>query len=280
MGSQPLFVGQLTDICRNVRERFARELDHTSASQKRIRRQTCRPTRRTASRQHMRRPSGIVADRNRTVFPQKGRARIANLVAQLSRITASDMQMLGGDQVGDLARLLCIAYQQKRPKRVQAIQTQFTTTQFTHLNSQLLLNRVDQPLVPGDQQTRSRRMFRLSQHVSRRKGRIRRLVSDHNHFAGPSNRIDIDIAIHELFGQSHEQAARSDDLVDRWQPVDSVSQRGDRLRATDRVHFADAQFVTSRQHVRIVSTEFCWRRNHGDLLHTGRLSGHHGHQHS
>ena len=83
----------------------------------------------------------------------------------------------------------------------------------------------------------------LGEQVGGARGRVGGLVGDHEHLARPGGQVDRDAARDEQLRRGHPPVAGPDDLGDRRDRLGAVGERGDRLRAADRVHLVDAELA-------------------------------------
>ena len=126
------------------------------------------------------------------------------------------------------------------PELLEALPRQIAALQMGKLPLKFGGRLVQQPLAPGNQDARPGGMFGLRDQIGGREIGPGRFVGDHDHFARPGDRVDIDLAEDELLGQRDEQIARPDDLIDPRQALDCrrpapprpAHRRGDRLRVT------------------------------------------------
>jgi hypothetical protein len=103
-------------------------------------------------------------------------------------------------------------------------------------------------------------------------------ISQHDHFTGAGDAVDVDFAEDVSLGQSDEQVARSDDLVDSSNTGNSVRDGGNGLCSTHPVNFRDAKLVARCQQVSVVATEIGRRHHNDDLFDACHLSWHGCHQ--
>ena len=96
---------------------------------------------------------------------------------------------------------------------------------------QLFGHRIDQRRVPGDENSRARRVLGLGDQIGGSEIGPGGFVGDDDHFAGSGDGIDIDFAEHVPLGQRHEQIARPDDFVDLRHAFHAVGQGRHRLSA-------------------------------------------------
>ena len=115
-------------------------------------------------------------------------------------------------------------------------------------------------------------MFGLRNQVAGHIVRTGRFISDQDDLAGAGDAVDVDLAENVPFGQGHEQVSRPDDLVDPFDPLNAVGQSRHPLGTADAIHFCDAQFVTRRQNVVVVTAKSRRRDDHRDVAHS-RHSG-------
>ncbi len=105
MRRQTLFFRQLDNIGGDlVQGRFVK-LGHTAAAQKTVAGQSGCPSAGAAGRQHVTRAGCVIAQRNRRVMPQEGRAAVANLGDLISWVGRFDVQVLGSELIGQLTRV-------------------------------------------------------------------------------------------------------------------------------------------------------------------------------
>ena len=104
-------------------------------------------------------------------------------------------------------------------------------------------------------------MLGLGEEVGRAQLRVGGLVGDDQHLAGAGRQVDAYAARHEQLRGRDPAVARADDLVDRPHRLGSVRERGDRLRAADRVDLVDPELSRRREQRRRRA-----RRGHGDPL--------------
>ena len=83
-------------------------------------------------------------------------------------------------------------------------------------------------------------VLRLREKVRRDPVRARRVVRDDHHLGGPGEKVDTDVAVHELFRLGDVLIARADDHVHPGHARGPVGHRGDCLSAADGEHTVDA----------------------------------------
>ena len=121
-------------------------------------------------------------------------------------------------------------------------------------------------------------MLELRQQVGGCEFRVGRFVGDDQHLARAGDHIDVHAAEELLFRLGDVDVARADDLIDARQRLGAVCERGDRLRAADGDHTADAgDFRRRRDCGRDASA--LGRGGDDDFLHPGHGGGDAVHQH-
>ena len=186
--------------------------------------------------------------------------------------------MLGRHQVRQFGSFFSILRKDQCSVIEQALPREVTSRQLLQLLGQRVLNRRDQWLVPRDEDSRSRTVFRLRNQIARHEIGPRGFIGEDDDLAGTRNAVDVDLAEHVFLGECDKQISRSDDLVDSPDPLDSVRQRGDRLNSAHAVNLGDPKLVAGGQKVRVVPAEIGWRHDNDNLFDAGHLSWHGCHQ--
>ncbi len=141
------------------------------------------------------------------------------------------------------------------------------------------LDRAGQFCIVGDEdRLRARVMFGLGKKVGGDPVRIAVLVGDDQHFGGPGDHVDADLAEHHALGRRHIGIAGADDLGDRGDALGAVGERRDRLRAADAINLVDAGELRRREHERRQNA-VGRRHHHHHPRHAGDLGRHRVHQH-
>ena len=91
-------------------------------------------------------------------------------------------------------------------------------------------------------------MLRLSQQVGRHLLRLGALVSDHENFAGTSQRIDAHLAVDRLLGEGDVDVARAADHIHLGNAFSAESHRSNGLSATDAHHRVNAGQMRGCEH--------------------------------
>ena len=226
----------------------------------------------------MRRPGDVIAQRDWREVPQENRTGVLNLAEHSVRVSGRNVKMLGSHQVRQFGRLFRILREDQRSVIEQALPREVTSRQLLKLLGQRFLNGCDQRLVPRDEDSRSRTVFRLRNQIARHEIGSRGFIGEDDDLAGAGNAVDVDLAEHVFLRERDEQISRSDDLVDSPDPLDSVRQRGDRLSSAHAVNLGDPKLVAGGQKVRVVPAEIGRRHDNDDLFDAGHLSWHGRHQ--
>ena len=169
---------------------------------------------RAAGGQHVRRAGRVVAQGHRRVIAQKHRPGVVDLLGQFLGVLRGDVQVLGGDLVG----------QARRPRRHRGRESPrrtppgFAGPGRRAPGGPTAAKARPPPRPTPPRSSRSARWPRgvlgLGDQVHRRELGPGRFVDDHHHFARAGDRVDVHLAEDVFLGQRHEQVARPDDLVD------------------------------------------------------------------
>ena len=109
-------------------------------------------------------------------------------------------------------------------------------------------------------------MLGLRHEVDGDEARIGRLVGHDAHLGRTGDHVDAHIAADELLRSGHERVARAGDLVDRRDLLGAVRERGDGLRAANRVDLGDARELACLEDGRIERAVLGGRVDHDDAL--------------
>ena len=194
----------------------------------------------------------VVAQRNRGIRATEDGARVADLGNHRVRIGGLHFEVLGGVCVGRVDGLFDaireddagLAATQRRVDALGMLGTR-------HAVSKAFLNLVGKLLTVGDEHgTGKLIMLGLTDQIGGEPTRVGALVCDDGDFGRAGDRVDADDAGHHALGGGDEDVARTGDLVDRVAQdlavlrlgsLGAVSEHGDGLRASDRVHLVHAE---------------------------------------
>ena len=136
-------------------------------------------------------------------------------------------------------------------------------------------------LLAGGEQNRRRQgvVFGLGQQIGGHQLRRGRVIGNHQHFAGASQRIDRYAPINGLLGQGDVEVAGAGDHIHPRDGLGAVGQGCDRLGAPHPVQLAHPGQVGRRQHRGVgFAARPRWRHHH-QPLHAGDDRRHGIHQH-
>ena len=222
--------------------------------------------RRTARRENVRRPGGVVAERDRGVIAEENRARAGDFFGEFLGVSRRDVQVFRRDFVRNAASLVRVAGQNNGAEVFERLASERAPFDPSERRVDLGDRVAERFFVPTDQDARARRVFRLREDVVSGIIGAGRLVDDNDDFARPGDRIDVDGAVNRPLGESDEEVPRPDDFVDPRDSFDPERERRDALRAPHSVNFFNAETSASRQKVRVVRTVRRRRRHYRDLL--------------
>lgn len=210
---------------------------------------------------------------------EEGRAAVADFGDQPAWVGGLDVEVFGGEAVGQFASLGFVTDEDQGAEIAEGIAGQVAALERRELRREFTGDAIEQRLGPTDQDRGAGGVFGLGQHVDGDVGGVGGVVGDDDHFAGAGERIDIDDAVDLFFGEGDEEVPGADDLVDGGEGVAAICHRGDGLGTAAAVDLTDPEFVAGRQHHRVVGAERGWRRDDGDFGDPRDLGGDDGHQH-
>ena len=101
-------------------------------------------------------PGGVVADGDRRVVAEEDRAGVGQPLGEPVGVGGRDVQVLGGDQVRQLDRLVLVADQDQGAEAFEAVAGQVAPAEPGELLGQGVGDAVDQVGLPGDQDAGAR----------------------------------------------------------------------------------------------------------------------------
>src|SRR5262249_2165012 len=154
-----------------------------------------------------------------------------------------DVQVLGGDQVGEADGLVLVAHQDEGPEPFEAVAGQVAAAEPGQLLDQGVGHAVDQVGLPGDQHAGAGGGLRLADQVGGNETGVGGPVGDEHDLARAGDAVDVRLSVDLALGEGDEQVAGADDLVYPGNPLDAVRQGGHGLGAANSVDLADPQGV-------------------------------------
>ncbi len=225
-------------------------------------------------------PGDVVADDLRRVPAHEDGARVAHAREQRFRRAHAQLEMLGGQAVGQLDRSVQVLHQDHRAVLLDRLGGDGPTRESRQLVAEGRRHARDQSGRVGDQQRAGHRIvLGLGQEIGGQPLGIGRIIGDDRDLAGPGHHVDADLAEHLALGQRHVDVAGTDDLVHAADGGGAVRQRGDRLRPTDPVALGDPGHAGRGQDGRIDPAVGVGRRHQDDLPHPGDSGRDDRHQH-
>ncbi len=244
-------------------------------------RERAREPGRAVGGQYVAGPGHVVTDRGRREWPGEHRARVADERHQCVGIGAHELQVLGGDQVGDLEGLVGRVHEHRVPALGEGGGDLVAPGRFADQSVDLARDSLDRVRRPRDQPGEpTRAVLGLHDQVDGREGRRRRVVRDHHDLGRPGERRrDTDDARNLALGDRHVDVAGADDDVDRQDRLGAVGHGGDGLGAPDGVHLVDTRNRSRGKGDGRHAPPFARRDAERDLGHAGHPCRHRGHQH-
>ena len=190
-----------------------------------------------------------------------------------------ELEVLGRDAVGDVARLGEVAHEDQRAARGKR---RFDDRAPRHRGKQpahRLRHRVDEPGLRRDEdRLRHLVVLGLREKVHRDPVGVRARIGDDEHLRRAGDHVDADAPEDAPLRRGDISVPRAHDLVDRGHGRGAESERGDRLRAADAQDPVDARERRRRQH-RSVQGAIGRRRHHHELAHARGFRGDGAHEH-
>jgi len=221
----------------------------------------------------------IVSERLARIVSDEERTGMAQLSQQRFRIGDRELEMLGCNPVRNGARFVEIARENQcaapregrgddrcaRHRRQQAARAFCDACDDRRIRRQQ--DRLRHFVVLG-----------LREKVERHPVGIGGSIGDHQHFRRPRDHVDADGTEDAPLGRGDIRIAGTADLVDSGDRRGSIGERGDRLRAADRVRPRHAGDMRGGEHQRVACATR--RRNdHDDVRHACHVRGKRVHQH-
>ena len=200
----------------------------------------------------------IIADRLGGVGAEEDRAGITDAKRQRLGVGRHDLQMLGGDGVGERHGLIELFHQDDGAVIVPGFSRDLRTGQGGELRFDGARDVVGEPGIVGDQdRLRVHVVLGLRQQVGGDPVGIAGVVGDHQHLGGAGDHVDADFPEHEALGGGDIGIAGADDLGHRRDGGGAIGQSGHGLRAADAIDLGDAAEMGGR----LEATRFGYRVN-------------------
>ncbi len=278
VGGETFFFGDSGDVCGDFGEGVFVEFGDAASASEVVAGEAGGPGAGAAGGEDVAGAGGVVTEGDGGVVAEERGAAVSDLGDQGVRVVGLDVEVFGGEQVGELARLVGIPDADQRPERFERFDRQIAAIEGGELSDEFVVDVGDEGFVPGDQDGGAGGVFGLGEEVGGDVVGSGGVVGDHDHFAGAGERIDVDGAVGLLLGEGDEQVSGADDFVDGGDTVAAVGEGGDGLGAAHPVDLVDAQFVTSREQVVVVGAERGGWGDDGDFFDPRDLGGDDGHQ--
>ena len=278
MGGEALFGGEESDARGVVREGGLVVLNERGALQKIVHAEAIGKPGRAPRGQDVRRTGDVVAQGHGGEMTEENRTGVLQPGEWLLGIRRGNVEMLGHEQIGQLAGFVHVACDQAGSVLFEAGPCQTTPIQLCQLPIDRGEHLGNQRGMPGDEHAGTGAVFCLRNHVAGDEFGAGGFIGEDDHLAGAGDAVDIDRPVDMPFGERDEQVARADDLVDLRQAFDTIGERGHGLRPAHAVDLGDAQFVTGGQQIGVVTPKIGGRDHNHNLWNARDLSGNGGHQ--
>ncbi len=220
----------------------------------------------------------IITDYLGRVASDEDGAGIADFRHQRIRIGRCDLQMLGGDAVGQRNALLQVRNEDDGAEIAPAGGSGFGTLQRLQLPVDRRLDRIRQHNAVGDEDGLGAGIvFGLGEQVGGQPIGIIVAVGDDEHFRGPRDHVDADSAEDLALGGGDEGIARAGDLRDGRDGLCTIGKGSDGLCAADAINLVDARNARGGENGRVDRT-LLGGNDHDDTRHAGHLGRHRIHQ--
>ena len=174
---------------------------------------------------------------------EEGSAGVRDFAKERFGIGGGDVEVLGGDFVGQGAGFVGISCKDEGAELFEALAREIAALEVRCLLLKLVGDGVDEGSVPGDEDAGARGVLGLGNQIGGGEIGAGGLVGDDNDFAGAGDGVDIDFAEDLPLRQRDEEVAGANDLVDFGKAFDAVSEGGDGLRTAEAIDFGDAELV-------------------------------------
>ncbi len=213
----------------------------------------------------------VVAQRLGRVAPHEDGTGVAHLWQHCLGLGQGELQVLRGDAIDQLHRLVTVAAVNQGPAAGQRLAHDRLALQGRQQACNGRLDPIQVGFVPAHQQRLGVLVvLGLGEQVHGQPVGIGAAVGDHQDLRGPGNHVDAYLAEHRPLGGGHVDVARPHDLVDPRHALGAVGQRRHRLGAADGEDMIDAGQVGRRQH-QLVEHAIGSRHHHDDLAHTRHM---------
>ena len=224
-------------------------------------------------------PGDVIAHRFRRVTAQEDSAGVAHLLQQGFGISSRDLQMLGGDGIGQRHGII----QRLHHDDGAIVGPAFGGDVLARQDGDLALrsggNLVGKAGVIGDQDAlRGRIMLGLAEQVGGDPFRIVLAIGHHQDFRRPGDGVDAHLAEHLALGGGDIGITGADNLVHGGNLCGAISQRRNGLRSAYAIDVGYPCPFGGRQHQGIDAAA-TGGRDHDDARYAGDLGGYGVHQH-